>query len=184
MAKTKIFIKSPGDEKVGLDWLLESTSAMDPFIDPELYRDTSEGYPVNKNKNDLEDDLMASEYMLQRVCDDVAYAQNLYAALCNTEWCKKDVVSILKEEYWSCSWRAAGGIVADMRQTGDYIDWYCSGISVFVDMDDATFDSLTPSQLEMYHIVKRYVQEGFITDEVRRDLLELGWIPVDYNPNI
>lgn len=167
MSKTKSPIKNFRGESMGLEWLFEDTP-------PDIN--------VPDQKYDLEHDLKLNEFMLQKVCDDVAYAQNLYAALCNIEWCKNAVVSILKEEYWSCSWRHAGAIVADMRQQGDYIDWYCSGISVFVDMDDNTFDSLTPSQREMYHTVKRYVQEGFITDEVRADIFQMGWIPVDYTP--
>lgn len=162
--------------KVSMNWLLDT--AIQPF--DEFMSSTDHTIQEKSTRDDLEADLKASQVILEKVCNDVAYAQNLYAALCNTEWCKNEVVPILKEEYWSCSWRYAGAIVANMRQTGDYIDWYCSGISVFVDMDDDTFESLTSNQLEMYHTVKRYVQEGHITDEIRKDMLDMGWIPVDY----
>ena len=30
--------------------------------------------------------------------------------------------------WWQCSWRHSGGIVSNLREQGDYIDWYCSGI--------------------------------------------------------
>jgi len=76
--------------------------------------------------------------------------------MCNNYFQKLDVIEVLKENTWSCSWRYAGGIVAHMRGEGDYIDWYCSGIR---DPDDSG-----------------YVPEGCITDEIRSDLQKLGWI--------
>jgi hypothetical protein len=54
---------------------------------------------------------------------DKVVAQQLYAAMCNTLWFHKD-----NKLPWSASWRASGGIVAEMRDCGEnYIDWYCSG---------------------------------------------------------
>jgi len=76
---------------------------------------------------------------------------------------------ILKDQTWSCTWRYAGGIIADMLQQGDYIDWYCSGIvdgSLRDVEDDAVRDR------------KGYVGEGIITNEVREDLARLGWLTV------
>jgi hypothetical protein len=49
------------------------------------------------------------------------FATVLYSALCNTTWLHKATGTP-----WHCSWRAAGGIVADLRCGGDYLDWYCS----------------------------------------------------------
>jgi hypothetical protein len=46
-----------------------------------------------------------------------------------------------------------------MRQEGDYIDWYCSGIRDNYDGG--------------------YVSECVVTDEIRNDLLQLGWIVLD-----
>ena len=71
----------------------------------------------------LEEELKASPLILEKI-KDRRYAQNVYAALCNMRWQRLDVLPILKDEYWSCSWRHAGGIVADMLQKGDYIDWH------------------------------------------------------------
>jgi hypothetical protein len=109
-------------------------------------------------KDNLEWDLVTTDWILEKVRASEAYAQNLYAAMCNNGFIKLDVIPILKNKEWSCSWRYAGGIVADMRQQGDYIDWYCSGIR---NTDGTDRD--------------QWVGEGCITDEIRRDLQRLGW---------
>lgn len=114
-------------------------------------------------KNNLEYDLRSNEYMLSKVRASDTYAQNLYAAMCNRDFQKLEVIPVLKEETWSCSWRYAGGIIADMRQQGDYIDWYCSGIG----------DGLGNGDTDG---TKGYVSEGIVTDEIREDLQTLGWI--------
>jgi len=71
------------------------------------------------------------------------YAKDLYGALCNMKWKHVATGSV-----YSCSWRYAGGLVADMRDKKEmYLDYYCSG------------------------------NEGLVTLEVERDLAELGWVP-------
>jgi len=109
-------------------------------------------------KNNMEWDLVTTDWILDKVRASEAYAQNLYAAMCNNGFIKLEVIPVLKGEEWSCSWRYAGGIIADMRQEGDYIDWYCSGIR---HVDGSEQD--------------KYVGEGCITDEIRTDLQRLGW---------
>ena len=117
-------------------------------------------------KNNLEYDLRASEYIVDKCRTDKIYAHHIYAALCNNDFTKNEVVPILLEETWSCSWRYAGGIVADLRGEGDYLDWYCSGIR-----DEEATE--TPD-------TNRYnVGEGFVTDEVKEDLFNLGWIVME-----
>lgn len=129
-------------------------------------------------KNNLEYDLRASDWILEKVRNDEAYAQNLYASMCNTEFVKNDVWPLLKNQRWSCSWRHAGGIIADMRQQGDYIDWYCSGIRG--DLSDEEYQTMTKEQQEKYFYTKtKFVGESVVTDEVRADLLKLGWIVID-----
>lgn len=123
----------------------------------------------NRPENDLEYDLRTTPWILEKVRTNDSYAQNLYAAMCNMRWQKLDVLPILKDEYWSCSWRHSGGIIADMQQKGDYIDWYCSGIRNDGYQDD--LDTVTPNQ---------YVSEGLVTDEIKDDLNKLGWVPSEW----
>jgi hypothetical protein len=124
--------------------------------------------------NNMEYDLLTTVWILEKVRTNDAYAQNLYSAMCNNGFIKLEVIPVLKGEEWSCSWRYAGGIVADMRQEGDYIDWYCSGIRDTFHNSDDTKD-FTEEQLARLEITKRYVPEGCITDEIRNDLQRLGW---------
>jgi len=100
-------------------------------------------------ENNLEYDLRSTDWILAKVrsCDE--YAQCLYAALCNNEFQQQAVWPLLKGESWSCSWRYAGGIIADMQEKGGYMDWYCSG------------------------------GEGYVTEEIAEDLLRLGWRAVE-----
>ena len=115
--------------------------------------------------NNMEYDLVTTDWILEKVRAHDAYAQNLYAAMCNNGFIRLEVIPVLKGEEWSCSWRYAGGIVADMRQQGDYIDWYCSGIRN--DYQDEEVGNLYDQ--------RKYVPEGCITNEIRSDLQRLGW---------
>jgi len=117
-------------------------------------------------KDNLEYDLRSTRWICDRTKSTKTYAQNLYAALCNQEWQRNDVWPLLKDKRWSCSWRYAGGIVAHMREEGDYIDWYCSGIQG--EPDEAWIDL-------------GHVTEGTVTDQIREDLFRLGWLPVNKN---
>jgi hypothetical protein len=135
--------------------------------------------PAWKNNN-MEYDLRSTDWILEKVRASEVYAQNLYAAMCNNEFQKLEVIPILKDEKWSCSWRYAGGIVADMRMTGDYIDWYCSGIKGDSYTDD-DLETLKEESRERFEIVKQFVGERYVTDEIRSDLKQLGWIVVDYD---
>ena len=62
-----------------------------------------------------------------------------------------------------------------MREDGDYIDWYCSGIKDNSKIDDDRFQQLTKEQQERYIITKDFVGESVVTDEIRSDLAKLGW---------
>lgn len=97
-------------------------------------------------------DLYRSDKILKKL-DSFEYSQALYAALCNNEWMPKDTMQILKSEGITISWRRAGGIIAELRGIGDYMDFYCTGGS------------------------NGFVDEGEITDEIREDLSEIGWVP-------
>jgi hypothetical protein len=132
--------------------------------------------------DNMEYDLRSTQWILDKVKGDDVYAQHLYAAMCNNDFTKNDVWPILTEKRWGCSWRYAGGIIADMRQEGDYIDWYCSGIRNTKELSDEEFRNLTKEQQEGYIQGKAYVPESCVTDEIREDLLKLGWIVID-DPN-
>jgi hypothetical protein len=125
-------------------------------------------------KDNMEYNLRSTKWICDKVKASDNYAQNLYAAMCNQDFQKQDVWPVLKNETWSCSWRSAGGIIADMREKGDYIDWYCSGIG----NKEAGFglDGYTPTPDPDG---RDYVPEGTVTEEIRADLLKLGWIAVD-----
>lgn len=116
-------------------------------------------------KDNLEYDLRTSKYLVEKVRASETYAQNLYAAMCNNEFQQNDVMPILLDNRWSCSWRYAGGILADMCGHGDYMDFYCSGIGP----DDKDYE--------------HFVGESTVTDEVRKDLLDLGWIIISDTDN-
>jgi hypothetical protein len=120
--------------------------------------------------NSMEYDLLTTQWILDKVRASDSYAQNLYAVMCNRDFQKLDVLPILKEQTWSCSWRYAGGIIADMRQAGDYIDWYCSGIRNDGYQDD--LDIKFPNG---------YVPEGVATEEIKEDLKKLGWTVLEDN---
>jgi hypothetical protein len=103
-------------------------------------------------KHDLDLDLMRSEYIINKCRNDI-YAQNLYAALCNNRFFKET-------QKWTCSWRMSGGIIANLRGCGEgYLDWYCSGM------------------------IKqpKFMREGCVSDEIRKDLLKLGWTIQPYD---
>lgn len=113
-----------------------------------------------RRENNMEWDLVNTGWIVSKVRDSDSYAQNLYAAMCNCEFIRNEVWQQLKgEPGWHCSWRYAGGIIADLRKQGDYIDWYCSGIR--------------------WSDENGYVSEGTVTAEIREDLLKLGWVVVD-----
>jgi hypothetical protein len=96
---------------------------------------------------------------------DLAIAEEFYSALCNVNWYIKRspepeedlIIRKLKGErdgYWTCSWRTAGGYIAEIRNTHhdkkeDYMDFYCSG------------------------------NEGIISDLVRECFDRMGWTPVE-----
>jgi hypothetical protein len=122
-------------------------------------------------KDNMEWDLRVTDWILEKVRASDVYAQNLYAAICNNDFQKLEVIPILTNKTWSASWRSAGGIVANMRQEGDYIDWYCSGIR-----NDDGYDP----ELNIAY-PNGYVPEMVVTDEIRTDLQRLGWIVVDQN---
>ena len=99
------------------------------------------------DKPDLEYDLLNNERIVSKCVNSPIYCKDLYGALCNNRFFYSD-----KE--WTCTWRMAGGIVADMIKDGNYMDWYCSG------------------------------NESVVTDEIKLDLMMMGWTVKPYEPRL
>ena len=119
----------------------------------------------DQSKPDLERDLYDSQFIREKARDNDIYCQHLYATLCNNEFIKAEVLSILAAEHWSCSWRHAGGIAASLYDgsfSGDYMRYYVSSFADSVD----------------------YITEGNVDEEVREDLKKLGWYVVENKVNI
>jgi hypothetical protein len=112
----------------------------------------------------LDLDICQCWWLTEKVRADDVYAQNLYAAMCNQEWQYQDVWTLLQDKRWSCSWRYAGEVVADIRGEGDYMDWYCTGMGAW-NLDG--------------NLEQGYVGEGVVTSEIKWDLGQIGWQPID-----
>ena len=102
---------------------------------------------IEPDPHNLEWVLHNTPWIVEKIKSSDEYAAKLYGALCNNRFTHDNVLDILNEDqWWSCSWRYAGGIIADIRGKGDYLDWYCGG------------------------------QEGVVVDEISDDLQKLGWV--------
>lgn len=88
--------------------------------------------------HNLEFDLLCSQMISEKCKSSPAYANDLYSSLCNNRFFYND-------NEWTCSWRHAGAIVAEIVEEGDYMTYYCNG------------------------------NESVVTEEIRKDLAELGW---------
>jgi hypothetical protein len=126
---------------------------------------------------DLVEDIYRDDEVLNKIRTREDYAQNLYAAWCNMQWCPKELWPTLRQDpdkdLWSASWRGAGGIIAQFRKQGDYMDWYCSGMGGLATYDEKEGDEFMAKM--------KFVPEGTITEEIAIDLDRLGWFPVPYN---
>jgi len=128
----------------------------------------------------LEYDLRSTKWICDKAKAREEYAQNLYAAMCNNEFQKLETWPLLKDQRYSCSWRYAGGIVADMVETGDYMDWYCSGMGGGADEQELA-EMTEVQRTKYYWYQENFVGESRVTDEIREDLLKLGWKVLEDN---
>lgn len=142
----------------------DTRDMMEYYESWDLEADRKEQDPAWQ-KDNLEWDLRTTDWICEKVRANKLYAQNLYAAMCNNDFIKREMWPILKNQKWSCSWRYAGGIVAHMRQEGDYIDWYCSGIR-----NNDSDEENKPVE------GRDYVSESVVTEEIENDLYKLGWL--------
>jgi len=102
--------------------------------------------PNQRDDTNFIDDMMNCDQILKKCRESSDYCQRFYATLCNNEFNKG-------ENKGSCSWRMAGGLVANIIKKGEYTDWYCSG------------------------------NEGMIDPEVVEDILRCGWVCLPYEDN-
>lgn len=165
--------KSVEEGRTTADEAAAKIALYESWIQQDLERESDPQW----QKDNMEYDLRTTDWILEKVRSSNVYAQNLYAAMCNRDFVKADTWHLLKEIKWGCSWRHAGGVIADMQQKGDYIDWYCSGIRN--DLREEDIAKCTPEQLAYYETIKLYVPEGCVTEEIRADLLRLGWVVLD-----
>lgn len=104
---------------------------------------------------------MAKDAIVIAYLKDENTAGEFYSALCNMRWRKLSILSEderiidklkgVESDVWSCSWRYAGGIIADIRNanyntTEDYMDFYCHG------------------------------NEGWVSDLVKECFNRMGWV--------
>ena len=95
----------------------------------------------------MSDDFKRDLMSLFSIPRDRAFAEDVYRALSNMQWRNKNN----PENIYACSWRYAGGLVAEyMNQGENYIDYYCSG------------------------------SEGYVSEEVEKCLNDLGWEKFPY----
>ncbi len=119
---------------------------------------------MDLNCSSLEAD-MAKDAIVIKYLQDRNTAILFYSALCNMRWKKRQdipeadlIIEKLRgvdTRIWHCSWRHAGGIIADIRNANyntkeDYMDFYCSG------------------------------NEGHVTGLVRECFDRMGWYPLPW----
>ncbi len=111
---------------------------------------------------DLEAEMMADAVVINLIADK-KIAADFYRALCNMDWLAsknlpedEKIIERLRgndRDIYSCSWRHAGGIIAEIRnmhyhKNENYMDFYCSG------------------------------DEGTVTPLVRECFGRMGWEPI------
>jgi hypothetical protein len=165
-------------EKLAEDSHDENALYMIEYYNEADEKDRKLSEDLEWRKDNLEYDLRTTAWIIEKAKSDKAYAQHLYAAMCNNEFMKNEVWPILTGKKWSCSWRHAGAIVSDMREEGDYMDWYCSGIQNNEPIDDEVFQNMDDHQKRDFFEIKSYVGESVVTAEIYEDLFKLGWIVV------
>lgn len=86
-------------------------------------------------------ELILIKYFKDRMIEDHELCKNIWSALANVTWYNPE--AHIEVSY---SFRAAGGLIAEIIGQGDYMEWYCSG------------------------------PYATISDEIRRVMKKEGWI--------
>ena len=99
------------------------------------------------------EELNHAEIIIYKAQNNREYADDLYCALCNNIWTKNGFECHL-------SWREAASEVAKLRDKGEYyLEFYPHMSPRTVEVDGSTVP----------------LGEGHISEEIRNDLLEIGW---------
>lgn len=61
-----------------------------------------------------------------KIKNDDSFCKRLYSSITNIRWINKGIV-------FDCSFRYAGAIIADIRGSGNYMDWYLDGETASID---------------------------------------------------
>ena len=100
----------------------------------------------------MEENKLHFEEIIQKMVlehiDSREHKQDIYKALCNMQW-----QNITNNKIYSCTWRYAGGLIAEAEGNFErmaYCDYYCSG------------------------------GEGYVEDWVEEYLIQYGWKPLPY----
>jgi hypothetical protein len=112
----------------------------------QILKKAHSGSADELNYKSLENDIR--EILAEKILDDYDFAQEMYAALCNTGWVRTGVPDALATFF---SWRYAGGVIASIRNGTDsmsYMEFYCGG------------------------------NEGIVSDLVREYMSGIGWEPI------
>ncbi len=90
----------------------------------QTHQSNDESGTYTAAKDEFEAFEMALRTLSERVRTDDAFAHDLYGALCNMRWRRRDADA----EPVSMSWRYASGVVSHLAcKGGCYLDYYCSG---------------------------------------------------------
>jgi hypothetical protein len=117
-------------EKLRQEWMADFEKQTDFITDDKDHIDLQQ---PNLIRNIQDSDTIKTKMRNSR-----NYCVRFYATLCNNDLVYGDYTT-------GYSWRATGGLIADILGEGDYLNWYCSG------------------------------GEGNIDDEVQNDLNAIGW---------
>lgn len=123
-------------EKMRQEWMADFEKQEDFVTDDQDH--------IDLNRPNLLRDIQDSLTIKTKMRSSRDYCVRFYGTLCNNELYKGTYVT-------GYSWRATGGLIADILGEGDYMNWYCSG------------------------------GEGNIDDEVQEDLIAIGWEAKPYD---
>lgn len=122
-------------EKIRQEWMADFEKQEDFIQDDKDH--------IDLQRPNLLRNIQDSDVIKMKMRNSRDYCVRFYGTLCNNELMYGDYIT-------GYSWRATGGLIADILGEGDYMNWYCSG------------------------------GEGHIDDEVQDDLLAIGWHVVPY----